>query len=382
VSRGSKYSRRNQLAKCKICNTTSPFISANLEVCLSCIRSKPEETLQISNRIHAKTRQTFNLPPETPQTPNGLNCGQCANRCKIGEGQKGYCGLVENKEGKLIRHGGTPERGVLQWYYDPLPTNCVSWWFCPGCTGAGYPTYAYQPSAEISYSNLAVFYGSCSTDCLFCQNWHYRSLAQKHKSIVSAKSLASKVTEKTSCICFFGGDPSTQMPHALKTSQTALTKASEQNRILRICWETNGLMLPEFAEQAAILSLKSGGNIKFDIKTWDENLNKALCRTSNKAVFENFRNIARKYYNRRPEIPLLTASTLLIPGYVDVQEIENTAKVISETNPEIPYTLLAFYPTYVLNDLPFTSREQAYNCYNIAKKYLEKVRIGNTHLLS
>ncbi len=290
--------------------------------------------------------------------------------------------MVENQEGKLRRYGGTPDRGILEWYYDPLPTNCVSWWFCPGCTGAGYPKHAYQPKAETGFSNLAVFYGSCSTDCLFCQNWHYRNLAQKHEPTISAEQLAEKVTEKTSCICFFGGDPSTQMPHALKTSQIALAEALEKNRILRICWETNGLLLPKYAQMAAELSLRSGGNMKFDLKTWDENLNKVLCGTSNKVALENFQTVGEKYYDQRPELPLLTASTLLIPCYVDAQEVESIAEFIGAVNPQIPYTLLALYPAYILNDLPTTSREQAHNCYNAAKKYLKNVRIGNINLLS
>jgi pyruvate formate lyase activating enzyme len=370
------------LAQCQICKKHSPLISAQLGICLNCIRSKPEEAIQISNQIHEKTRKTFNLPAKPPQTHNGLQCGQCTNKCKIGKGQKGYCGLVENQEGKIVRHGGTPEKGVLQWYYDPLPTNCVSWWICPGCTGTGYPKYAYKPTAETGYSNLAVFYGSCSIDCLFCQNWHYRNLAQKHKPTISAEQLASKVNNETSCICFFGGDPSTQMPHALKTSQIALAEASNKNRIMRICWETNGQMLENYAQQAAELSLKSGGNMKFDIKTWNLNLNKVLCGVSNRPTLEKFQKIGKKYYNRRLKPPLLTASTLLIPGYVDIQEVENISKFIAEITPQIPYTLLAFYPAYILNDLPTTGREQAHSCYNVAKKHLENVRIGNIHLLS
>jgi len=376
------HGETNQLAKCQICNARSPLISARLGICLNCIRSKSERALQISSQIHTETRLAFNLPAKPPRTTQGLQCGQCANKCKIGRGQKGYCGLVENLEGQLKRHGGTAEKGLLQWYYDPLPTNCVSWWFCPGCTGVGYPKYACKPKAEIGYLNLAVFYGSCSTDCLFCQNWHYRDLAQKRRPTISAECLASEVNERTSCICFFGGDPSTQMPHALKTSRTALTYALDKNRILRICWETNGRMLPAYAKQAAEFSLKSGGNIKFDIKTWDENLSQILCGTSNKVTLENFQKIGEEYYNRRPELPLLTASTLLIPGFIDTQEVESIAKFIAEINPQIPYTLLAFCPTYVLNDLPTTSRKHSHSCYNIAKKYLERVKIGNMHLLS
>jgi len=44
--------------------------------------------------------------------------------------------------------------------------------------------------------------------------------------------------------------------------------------------------------------------------------------------------------------------------------------------------LLAFYPQYVLTDLPTTSRELAHKCLNAAEEHLKNVRIGNVHLLS
>jgi len=56
---------------------------------------------------------------------------------------------------------------------------------------------------------------------------------------MSALELAGRVDEKTSCICFFGGDPTPQLPHAIKTSEIALKDAKD---ILRICWESNGTM--------------------------------------------------------------------------------------------------------------------------------------------
>lgn len=370
------------MGKCKICGEKSPLISEKLGVCKKCICEKPEEALKITDKVHMESRATFGLPAKPPQTPNGLLCGLCQNNCKIGNGERGYCGLVTNINNKLVRLAGTPEKGVLEWYYDPLPTNCVAWWFCPGCTGKGYPEYAYSPQAETGYSNLAVFYGSCSFDCLYCQNWHYRQLANRLKPAISAENLAAKVNSHVSCICYFGGDPSSQILHALKTSELALRKAENEKRILRICWETNGYMNRNLALKAAELSLKSGGIVKFDLKFWNENLNRAICGVSNKPSLENFRIIGEKMFEERPKVPLLTASTLLVPGYVDEEEIRNLSEFIASVNPKIPYTLLAFYPCYVMNDLPTTSRKLAYNCYEIAKKYLENVRIGNVHLLS
>ncbi|MEM2971825.1 MAG: radical SAM protein [Candidatus Bathyarchaeia archaeon] len=370
------------MGTCLVCGEKSLLTSERLGVCLKCVRAKPEKALEVAREVHVKSRAVYGLPFEPPRDAAGLPCGVCANNCVIGVGKSGFCGLVWNVSGRLVRFGGTAEKGVLEWYYDSLPTNCVSWWFCPGCTGAGYPKYAYKPSAEYGYSNLAVFYGACSYDCLFCQNWHYRNLSAKHKPVISAEALAAKVDKHVSCICFFGGDPSPQMPHSLEVSRIATEKAEAENRILRICWETNGYMNLHLAEKAAEYALKSGGNIKFDLKAWNETLNIALCGVSNKPAFENFRLIGEKFYPKRPELPLLSASTLLVPGYIDAEEVENIAKFISQINTNIPYTLLAFYPCYVINDLPTTSKKQALECQKAAEKHLKNIRIGNIHLLS
>jgi len=370
------------MGKCRVCGVEAATVSDALGVCLKCIREKPEKALEITRSVHAKSRGAFGLPAEPPRDAGGLACGVCANECVIGVGGCGFCGLVWNVGGHLVRYGGTAERGVLEWYDDGLPSNCVSWWFCPGCTGAGYPKYAYKDRAEFGYANLAVFYGACSHDCLFCQNWHYRNLSVKHKPVVSAADLAAKVDEHVSCVCYFGGDPSPQMPHSLETSRIALEKAKAEKRILRVCWETNGYMNPKLAEKAAEIALESGGNIKFDLKCRSEALNVALCGVSNKPTLDNFRMIGEKHYAKRGELPVLGASTLLVPGYVNAEEVEGIAQFISEIDKSIPYTLLAFYPCYVMNDLPATSRKAALECQGVAEKHLKSVRIGNIHLLS
>lgn len=370
------------MGTCRVCHEEAAHISNRLGVCLKCIWKKPEQALEITRITHAESRVAYGLPAEPPRSATGIACGLCANDCRIGVGRIGFCGLVRNVDGHLERLGGTGNKGILEWYYDELPTNCVSWWFCPGCTGAGYPRYAHEREAEHGYFNLAVFYGGCSFDCLYCQNWHYRTLAVKHRPAMSAKMLAGKVEEHVSCICYFGGDPSPQMPHSLEVTRIALEKAEAGRRILRVCWETNGYMNSKLAERAAEYALQSGGNIKFDLKAYSEELNTALCGVSNKPTMVSFRTIREKFYGKRRELPVLSASTLLVPGYVDVEEVGNIAGVISEVDPEIPYTLLAYYPSYVLNDLPTTSRKQAAECLAAAEKYLTNARIGNVHLLS
>jgi len=274
--------------------------------------------------------------------------------------------------------GASARKGNVSWYYDALPTNCVADWVCAGGTGAGYPEFAHRAGPEYGYKNLAVFYQACSFDCLFCQNWHYRYDATKG-SQVDALTLAKAVDERTACICYFGGDPSPQLPHAIRVSRLALEM--NQGRILRICWETNGSMHPELLKQAADISLQSGGCIKFDLKAWSEELHIALCGVSNKRTLDNFRLLA-DYIVKRSSPPFLVASTLLVPGYTDREEISGIAAFIASLNPEIPYALLAFHPQFLMNDLPTTSRRHAEECLAAAKAQgLSNVRLGNIHLL-
>ena len=370
------------MGECLLCNTKSLLISDSIGVCLSCVRKNPAGALSITSKAHGMARSKFGLPPFPPRDKSGIPCNGCANRCSLGVGRTGFCGLVKNVDGKLVRFGGAPERGVLEWYYDPLPTNCVSSWFCPGCTGRGYPSFSYSLGPEFGYFNLAVFYGSCSFDCLFCQNWHYRYLSTKRSPTMSAKDLALKISDRrVSCICFFGGDPSTQMPHSLETCRIACEIARDSGRILRLCWETNGHLTHDMAMAAGEYALNSGGNIKFDIKAWDENLNIALCGISNREALKNFKSLG-SIYEKRPDPPLLSASTLLIPGYIDSQEVEKIAEFIGSIDRKIPYTLLAFYGCYAMSDLPTTSRSLAIECKKSALKHLDNVSIGNPHLLS
>jgi len=221
--------------------------------------------------------------------------------------------------------------------------------------------------------------GACSLDCLFCQNWHFREMAETLDPVKTVDELIDAIDRRTSCICFFGGDPSVQMEFALQAAEKALE--SRKNRIFRICWETNGTMNEVFLKKAVELSLQSGGCIKFDLKALDDSLYFALTGGSNKNTLSNFR-IASSYIEKRKDPPLVIASTLLVPGYIDEAEIKNISRFIYQCNPDIPYKLLGFHPQFFMYDLPPTSKKMAYLCLDAAKDAgLDNVDIGNRHLL-
>lgn len=362
--------------RCEICKREDKGISKILKVCGKCIKERFDEAKPYILEAHKKSREAFGLIPFIPKDENGIKCMVCANQCKIGPYNLGYCGLRKNLENKLLGPG--VKEAKVSWYLDPLPTNCVADWVCPAGTGCGYPEFAYKPGPEYGYYNLAVFFHACSLNCLFCQNWHFRKLTFE-KKVRTIDEFLKSLSPSVACICYFGGDPSPQTPFALKASEEAIK--NKKNKILRICWETNGLFNRNLLKRVVKISLLSGGCIKFDLKAYDERLYIALTGVSNKAIFENFAFVAN-FIKERPKVPLLIASTLLVPGYVDENEVYKIAKFIATLNPDIPYRLLAFYPHFYMEDLPLTSKTLAYNCLDAAKKAgLKRVSIGNIHLL-
>ena len=374
------FSNNLHLKNCSICGKSSSEISARLSVCKDCILEKPKEALEKISALRIDYRKKFSLPLKPPKSKNGLTCGDCVNNCKLDENETGFCNLVKNVDGKLIRLAGDTKNGLFSFYFDALPTNCVAAPFCPGCTEEGYPKYSYINGPEIGYNNLAVFYQACTFDCLFCQNYQYREGVKLAKP-APPEALANAISSKTSCICFFGGDPAAQIRHSNAVGKLAMIKAKEENKIIRVCWETNGSAKPSLLKESTDIALQTGGIIKIDFKVFDDKLNLALCGSSNKFTKQNIKNIGKRM-SERPEVPLLVISTLLIPGYIDVEQVGKIAKLIADINPSIPFSLLAFYPAFILNDLPTTSRKLADECYNIAKEQgLTKINIGNKHLL-
>jgi pyruvate formate lyase activating enzyme len=364
------------MARCIHCQKESALISSPLELCADCIRNHFEAVRPHIQNVHARVRERFGLPRHPPREEDGLECPLCMNQCRIPDGERGYCGVRLNREGQFA--GGTEKAGNFSRYHDPLPTNCVANWICPGGTGCGYPRFSHAESAEHGYTNLAVFFRACTFNCLFCQNWFYREYSLLPGRL-GPEAIAMDADENTSCICYFGGDPTPQILYALKASQIAWE--NRKGDILRICWETNGSMNERFLDRAVELSLQSGGCIKFDLKAWSEELHLALCGVSNSQTLSNFARVAGRAAER-PEPPLLAASTLLIPGYVDEEEISRIATFIASLDPLIPYSLLAFYPHFCMQDLPTTSRKHAERCRKAAcAAGLERVKVGNIHLL-
>ncbi len=365
--------------KCQLCGKNDGIFSRNLGICPECIDRFPDKAIEISSMVHSRYRTRWNLPPVVPRSSNGKTCKICSNQCSIAPDEIGYCGIWKNQKGKISSILDS-NQVLLYTYLDPLPTNCCNMHFCPGGTHSGYPKYSYTNGMEYGYYNLACFLYGCNFSCLGCQNDQHRDI--QSAEVETLRNFLHKINKNQhiSCICWFGGSPEPQLPFVLRASRLVTQRFT--SRILRLCLEWNGAGNEKLVSRATELALKSGGNIKYDLKYFNPNLSKIISGVSNKQSYKNFEKTFDKYYYQRPKNPVLSATTLLIPGYVTTEEVESIAKFLSSLDENIPYSLLVFYPKSLLRDLPITPLKQVKDCLEIAKNYLQNVHLGNEHLLS
>jgi pyruvate formate lyase activating enzyme len=178
--------------------------------------------------------------------------------------------------------------------------------------------------------------------------------------------------------------PPASVISAANSLSAAVSRRARERRsgsILRVCWETNGAMNATYLDRMMELAVESGGCVKFDLKAWDPGLHRGLTGAANDWALENFARAAG-WIARRPVPPVLTANTLMVPGYIDELEIQGVAGFIAGLKPDIPYSLLAFHPQFRMADLPVTPRLPAHRCLAAARQAgLKRVFIGNEHLL-
>lgn len=335
---------------CKVCKKEK-LGSKSLGICKDCILNRWKEAKILAEKVHSNSRLEFGLVEKVPK--EYLECKICANLCKIGEGESGFCGLRKVENNKIVSFVDN-KKILADYYYDILPTNCVASPFC---------------KSESGKYNLAIFCGACNFNCLFCQNWSFKYNTRELSPILTQNEILGAINENVYCVCFFGGDPGPQLPFIIEFCRKA-------RKNLRFCLETNGIENPKLLKKFAEICFESNGIIKFDLKFFNENLSLALSGVSNKQTYKNFEMLAKMNSSQ------IVASTLLIPGYVDENEVYNIAKFIASLDDDIPYVLLAFYPCFKFNDLPTTSLKQANSCLKVAKKTgLRRVEIGNIHLL-
>jgi len=166
-------------------------------------------------------------------------------------------------------------------------------------------------------------------------------------------------------VAFTGGDL-TCRPEYYAEAANAIRRRAPGVHVLV---ETNGVAL----DRQGLEILRDGGVEAFwlDVKAFDPDLHREL------TGFDNRHVLAAPALMHEMGFTFEVLS-LFIPGMVEADQLVSIAELVAAVDAEIPFTLLAFFPTYKMSEWRAPTFEEMMNAgQSILKAGLRNVRLGN-----
>jgi pyruvate formate lyase activating enzyme len=273
-------------------------------------------------------------------------CKACHQRCLLGEGEYGKCG-VRVKEGDslyLTVYGLVSAINV-----DPIEKK---------------PLYHFLPSTH----SLSIGTVGCNFSCQFCQNWEISQYPQTHNYEVFGEEMNPeeivRLAElyRTPSISYTYNEPVIFFEFAYHVMKLAREKG------IRNVFVTSGYE----TEEAIDTALPCLDAMNIDLKSFSDDFYRKVCGARLKPVLKTI-----EYAFKRGI--WIEITTLLIPGYNDSErEIKEIARFIASLSKDIPWHVSRFFPAYRMLDVPPTAIEKLKRAYEIGKEEgLNFVYVGN-----
>jgi pyruvate formate lyase activating enzyme len=268
-----------------------------------------------------------------------IQCLLCPHGCLIAPERHGRCRVRFNRGGEF----DIPFYGRLSAVaVDPIEKK---------------PLYHFYPASSI----LSIGFVGCSFHCPFCQNFGIsQSTAQAAAQVFSPEEVVRTAQERDSFgIAYTYSEPLVHIEYVLDCARLA------RERGLKNVLVSNGFINPKPADD--LLDILDAANI--DLKTFNPEFYRSEIGGSLEEVKRFLTQAAGKIH--------LEVTTLVIPTKNDSpDEIDAIARFLSGLDPEIPYHLSCYYPTYRYT-IPPTSSETVRRLAETARKHLSFVYLGN-----
>ena len=272
-----------------------------------------------------------------------VQCEICPRKCRLADGQSGFCYVRKNEGGKIVLESYGYNTGLA---IDPVEKK---------------PLYHFLPSSKVlSFGTLG-----CNMGCLFCQNWH--TTKQKYPIKECNKTSPEdvvKIAKQYECesVAFTYNDPICFYEYALDCAKLCREAGIKTIAV------TSGYMNPESAKE--FFKLMDGANI--DLKGFSETFYSKNCMAHLQPVLDTI-----KYAVCETDC-FVELTTMIIEGEND-EYIEKECEWISEKLGDcVPLHFSAFFPKFKFLNRKPTSFETLKKAYNIAKSYgLKYVYTGN-----
>ncbi|MBW1788387.1 MAG: AmmeMemoRadiSam system radical SAM enzyme, partial [Deltaproteobacteria bacterium] len=244
-----------------------------------------------------------------------VRCRLCNHGCIIGDGKKGICGVRENRGGTLF---SLVYGKVIARHRDPIEKK---------------PLFHFLPGSS-SYSIATV---GCNFKCLFCQNADISQMPADQNRIMGEDMTPEDIVQdalatRSQSISYTYTEPTIYFELAADCARLAASRG------LKNVFVSNGYM-----SEACLRDIHPdlhAANV--DLKSFSDTFYKEQCGAGLQPVLNTLSTIKAMGI-------WLEVTTLLIPGLNDDEtELKEMAGFLAALDPDIPWHISRFHPTYRL----------------------------------
>ncbi len=276
-----------------------------------------------------------------------VQCDLCPRFCVMKPGQRGFCYVRANHNGKIVLTTYGRSSGFC---IDPIEKKPLNH-FLPGTPVLSFGT------------------AGCNLGCKFCQNWDIsKSRAMDTMMSFASPQQIAQSAEQHGCrsVAYTYNDPVIFHEYALDVAYACREKNIKSVAV------TAGYICAEPREE--FFSVMDAANI--DLKAFTETFYKKQTGSHLQNVLETLEYL---YHHTNVWFEI---TTLLIPGLNDSEaEIEAmTQWGMTHLGPEVPWHFTAFHPDYKMDKIKQTPLESLLRARDIARKNgFYYVYAGNVH---
>jgi pyruvate formate lyase activating enzyme len=262
-----------------------------------------------------------------------VRCRLCSNQCKVAEGERGECGVRENRNGVYYTLVYGQPCAV---HVDPIEKK---------------PLFHYLPGTQA----FSLATAGCNFNCRFCQNWEIsQRRPEEVKAIILPPEAVIRQAQSQACpiIAHTYSEPTVFFEYMRDIAALGKGKGIPSVMI------SNG-----FIEKKPLQELcRLLGAVKIDLKAFTEDFYREQCGGELQPVLDTLLAL-------RDEKIWFEIVVLLIPGLNDGRpEIERMCRWIRrELGSDVPLHFSRFSPAYLLKNIPPTPPETLHLARKIAQ---------------
>ncbi len=272
---------------------------------------------------------------------NKIHCLLCPVGCKLKEGQEGVCFGRKVIDGELI---ATNYAQAVAVHVDPIEKK---------------PLYHFHPGEII----LSVGPNGCNLFCKHCQNWGISQIREPTRTLMPEELIAVAKKEKSTGIAYTYAEPFIWYEYLHDACRLA-----HENGLVNVIVSNGYINLEPLQE-----IIPHFDAINIDVKSMREDFYKKICKGKLSVVKNSVEATVRG--GKHVEV-----TYLVITDVNDSDaEIQDLIDWLASIDNSIPLHFSRYFPNYKM-DYPTTPIKTLERAYEMAKKKMKYVYVGNTHL--